>query len=56
MTSVAPAGFHGSAIRLGAAAWFDTRPDDELLIALHDGTVKQSADAGRSWSVRSEPD
>ena len=40
----------------GAPAAFDTGPDDELLIALHDGTVKQSADAGRSWSVRSEPD
>lgn len=28
---------------------------DELYIALHDGTIKQSTDGGRSWSVRSRP-
>jgi hypothetical protein len=27
----------------------------ELYVALHDGTVKWSADAGRSWEVRSAP-
>ena len=29
--------------------------DDGLYVALHDGTVKRSADAGRSWTVRSRP-
>jgi hypothetical protein len=36
------------------AAW-DSGPDDELLVALHDGTVKQSVDGGRSWTIRSRP-
>ncbi len=27
----------------------------ELYVALHDGTVKRSADGGRSWSIRSTP-
>lgn len=36
------------------AALEGTRPR-ELLIALHDGVIKRSVDAGRSWSVRSEP-
>jgi hypothetical protein len=27
----------------------------ELYVALHDGTVKRSADGGRSWSIRSAP-
>jgi hypothetical protein len=27
----------------------------ELYVALHDGTVKRSADQGRSWQVRSQP-
>lgn len=36
------------------AAW-DSGPDGELLAALHDGTVKQSDDAGATWSVRSQP-
>ena len=29
---------------------------DELLAALHDGTIQQSADGGRTWTVRSEPE
>ena len=36
------------------AAW-DSGPDGELLAALHDGSVKQSDDAGRSWATRLEP-
>jgi hypothetical protein len=27
----------------------------QLLVALHDGTIKRSVDAGRTWSVRSRP-
>jgi hypothetical protein len=29
--------------------------DDDLYVALHDGTIKRSVDGGRSWSVRSAP-
>jgi hypothetical protein len=29
--------------------------EDDLYVALHDGTIKHSADGGRSWSVRSAP-
>jgi hypothetical protein len=29
--------------------------DDELYVALHDGTIKQSGDQGASWHVRSRP-
>jgi hypothetical protein len=28
---------------------------EELYVALHDGTIKQSRDGGRTWSVRSTP-
>jgi photosystem II stability/assembly factor-like uncharacterized protein len=28
---------------------------DELYVALHDGTVKRSADGGQTWQVRSRP-
>ena len=28
---------------------------NELYVALHDGTVKRSADGGESWEVRSVP-
>lgn len=28
---------------------------DELYVALHDGTIKQSADGGATWAVRSTP-
>ena len=28
---------------------------DELLVALHDGTVKRSLDGGQSWQLRSTP-
>ena len=45
--SVAPIG--------GQPAAFDCGRDDELLVALHDGTIKRSADRGESWSVRAEP-
>jgi hypothetical protein len=38
----------------GEPAAFDSA-GDELYAALHDGTVKRSTDAGRSWSVRSRP-
>ena len=39
----------------GQPAALDTGPDGELLVALHDGTVKRSADQGRTWDVRSRP-
>ena len=39
----------------GQPAAFDTGPGGELLVALHDGTVKQSADNGRTWDIRSRP-
>jgi hypothetical protein len=29
--------------------------DGDLYVALHDGTIKRSGDAGRSWTVRSRP-
>jgi hypothetical protein len=29
--------------------------DGELYVALHDGTIKRSADGGRSWTIRSTP-
>ena len=35
----------------GQPAAVDTGTRDELLVALHDGTVKRSADAGRSWRL-----
>ncbi len=28
---------------------------EELLVALHDGTIKRSVDGGRTWTVRSKP-
>jgi photosystem II stability/assembly factor-like uncharacterized protein len=39
----------------GQPAALDSGPEDELLVALHDGTIKLSTDAGRNWSVRSRP-
>ncbi|MDA0173626.1 hypothetical protein OJ998_31270 [Solirubrobacter taibaiensis] len=36
-------------------AAFDHGADGELLVAGHDGVVQHSADAGRSWAVRSRP-
>ncbi|MDA0185377.1 glycoside hydrolase [Solirubrobacter phytolaccae] len=45
-----PAGHVG-----GEPAAFDHGAPGELLAALHDGTVKQSRDAGRTWTVRSQP-
>jgi hypothetical protein len=38
----------------GQAAAFDSA-GDELYVALHDGTVKRSADDGESWLVRAVP-
>jgi hypothetical protein len=38
----------------GEPAAFESE-DDGLYVALHDGTVKRSADGGRSWEVRSTP-
>jgi hypothetical protein len=29
--------------------------DGDLYVALHDGTIKRSADSGRSWEIRSTP-
>jgi hypothetical protein len=40
----------------GQPAAFDSGPRGELLAALHDGTVQQSADGGGRWTVRSRPD
>lgn len=39
----------------GPPAAFEGAKPRELLIALHDGVIKRSIDAGRSWSVRSQP-
>lgn len=39
----------------GDVAAIEASGRDELYVALHDGTVKRSADGGVSWSVRSEP-
>lgn len=36
----------------GTPAAFDTGDREQLLVALHDGTIKQSTDAGVSWSIR----
>jgi photosystem II stability/assembly factor-like uncharacterized protein len=39
----------------GQPAAFLAQSADELYAALHDGTVKRSADGGRSWDVHSTP-
>lgn len=39
----------------GPPAAFEGAKPRALLVALHDGTVKRSTDAGRSWTVRSKP-
>lgn len=39
----------------GQPAAFDNGRGAELLAALHDGTIKQSADNGATWSMRSVP-
>lgn len=39
----------------GQPAAFLAESADDLYVALHDGTVKHSADGGRSWVVRSTP-
>jgi hypothetical protein len=39
----------------GQPAAFESEGESELYAALHDGTVKHSADGGQSWGVRSRP-
>lgn len=39
----------------GQPAAFVAESPTELYVALHDGTIKQSRDAGRTWTVRSTP-
>ena len=39
----------------GPPAALDSGPAAELLVALHDGTIKRSSDGGRSWTVRARP-
>lgn len=39
----------------GQPAAFLGRTAAELYVALHDGTIKRSADGGRTWTVRSTP-
>ena len=39
----------------GQPAAFESERATELYAALHDGTVKRSADRGQSWGVRSRP-
>lgn len=39
----------------GQPAAFYAATGQELYVALHDGTVKRSADGGRSWELRSRP-
>ena len=40
----------------GQPAAFTAESERELYAALHDGTIKRSADGGRSWAIRSVPD
>ena len=39
----------------GEPAAFMALDSRELYVALHDGTIKVSHDAGRNWSIRSIP-
>lgn len=39
----------------GEPAAFLAHTSDELYAALHDGTIKRSADGGKTWEVRSTP-
>lgn len=39
----------------GQPSAFDSGSGDELLVALHDGTIKRSTNRGDSWTVRSLP-
>lgn len=39
----------------GQPAALDAGPGGDLYVALHDGTVKRSRDAGASWTIRSAP-
>jgi photosystem II stability/assembly factor-like uncharacterized protein len=39
----------------GQPAALESGPDDELLVALHDGVIRRSVDAGRTWTVRARP-
>lgn len=39
----------------GAPAAVETGPGGRLYAALHEGTIKQSGDGGRSWTLRSRP-
>ena len=39
----------------GQPAAFESEDESELYAALHDGSVKRSADGGQSWHVRSRP-
>lgn len=39
----------------GQPSAFDSGRGEELLVALHDGTIKRSGDRGGSWTVRSQP-
>jgi photosystem II stability/assembly factor-like uncharacterized protein len=38
----------------GQPAAFDSA-GDELYVALHDGTIKRSADGGETWAIRAVP-
>ena len=49
------AGWRRSGSIGGEPTALDSGPRGELLVALHDGTIKRSADAGRTWTVRSRP-
>ncbi len=39
----------------GQPAALETGPQDELYVALHDGTIKRSDDRGSEWTTRSMP-
>ena len=39
----------------GQPGAFEAAADGALYVALHDGTIKRSADSGRTWAVRSRP-
>jgi hypothetical protein len=39
----------------GQPAAFLSQTEEDLYVALHDGTIKRSRDGGRTWAVRSTP-
>lgn len=55
LRSAAGEGWQGVGSIGGAPAAFEAAPNGRLLAALHDGTVKASANGGSTWRVRFRP-